>query len=80
MTSARALTAARRARALALAAALLASFALSLAPSTLIACPSCATRGGPGTGTYVLIASLVALPYGIVVVVLRIVRRLDRRE
>lgn len=52
--------------------------AASLVPDLADACPACATREAGAVDTLVLVAALVAAPYVIAVVVVRIVRRLDR--
>jgi hypothetical protein len=49
-----------------------------LVPSTAWACPACATRGGAGPGTLALVAGMIAVPYAVAVVALKIIRRLDR--
>ncbi len=62
-----------KAVALRLAVAILAS-----APAVALACPTCATREGPGVGVFALLAGMVAVPYGAAVVVIRIIRKLER--
>jgi hypothetical protein len=52
--------------------------ATALAPALAWACPACATRSGYGAGTAVLIAGLIATPYAVAVVALKIIRRLDK--
>ena len=57
----------------------LASAALVMsAPAAAWACPACATRSGPGAGTLALVAGMIALPYAVAVVALKIIRKLDR--
>jgi hypothetical protein len=51
---------------------------IALVPSAAWACPACATRGGPGTGTLVLVGAMIAVPYAVAVIALKIIRRLDR--
>lgn len=60
-----------RARAAALAALVVAT------PASAFACPSCATREGPGLGTLALVGAMIVVPYLVAMVVVRIVRRLD---
>jgi hypothetical protein len=50
----------------------------ALAPGAAWACPACATRSGPGTGTLVLLAGMIAVPYAVVVIAAKVIRRLDR--
>jgi hypothetical protein len=52
--------------------------AVALAPAAAWACPACATRSGPGTGTLVLVGAMIALPYAVVAVALKIIRRLEK--
>ncbi len=58
--------------------AILAGLIVVLAPVVALACPSCATREGPGLGVWALIGAFVAVPYGAAVVVLRIVRNMEK--
>lgn len=52
---------------------------LALAPAAAAwACPSCATRTGPGAGTIILIGAMIAVPYGVAYVALKVIRRLDK--
>ena len=46
--------------------------------STAWACPACAARGSGGTGTLLLVGTMIAVPYAVAVVALKIIRRLDR--
>jgi hypothetical protein len=50
---------------------------LVLAPSAAWACPSCA-REAPGSGTWVLLGAMIAVPYAVAVIVLKVIRKLDR--
>jgi hypothetical protein len=50
----------------------------TLLPAAAWACPACATRSSAGPGTALLIASLVAAPYAVAVVALKVIRRLDK--
>jgi hypothetical protein len=52
--------------------------AVLLTPAAAVACPSCATREGPGAGTLVLVGLMILVPYVVAVVALRVIRRLDR--
>jgi hypothetical protein len=52
--------------------------AAALAPATAWACPACATRAGYGAGTFVLIGVLIAAPYAVAAVALKVIRRLDK--
>jgi hypothetical protein len=49
-----------------------------LAPATAWACPACAARSGPGAGALALVAGMIAVPYAVAVIALKIIRRLDR--
>ena len=49
-----------------------------LAPGAAWACPSCATRGAPGPGTFLLLAGMIAIPYAVAVVAVKVIRKLDR--
>jgi hypothetical protein len=51
--------------------------AVLLSPAVAWACPACATREGPGAATFALIAAMIAVPYAVSAVVLKIIRRLD---
>jgi hypothetical protein len=53
---------------------------LTLAPAAAWACPSCATRSGPGVGTLVLVAGMIAVPYAVAVIAGKVIRRLDRDD
>jgi hypothetical protein len=55
-----------------------AAVAITLAPAAAWACPSCATRGGPGAGTLVLLAGMIVVPYAVAVIAAKVIRRLDR--
>jgi hypothetical protein len=52
--------------------------AAALVPALAWACPACATRSGPGTSTLLLIGGLIAAPYAVTAVALKIIRRLDK--
>jgi hypothetical protein len=52
--------------------------AVVLAPAAAWACPACATRSGPGAGTLVLVGAMIALPYAVVAVALKIIRKLEK--
>jgi hypothetical protein len=49
-----------------------------LAPAAAWACPSCATRGAPGAGTLALVAGMIAVPYAVAMIALKVIRKLDR--
>jgi hypothetical protein len=49
-----------------------------LAPSAVLACPACAAREGPGAGVLGLVGALIAVPYLVAAVTIRVVRRLER--
>jgi hypothetical protein len=52
--------------------------AAALAPSAALACPMCAERGDPNrVATFALLGGLLAVPYVIGIVVVRIVRKLE---
>jgi hypothetical protein len=51
---------------------------LVLAPAAVWACPACATRADPGSGTALLVGGLIAVPYAVAVVAIKIIRRLDK--
>lgn len=51
--------------------------ALTLAPAVARACPSCATREGAGAGLFAMLAGLVAVPYLVAVVVIKVIRKID---
>jgi hypothetical protein len=55
-----------------------AALAVALGPAVAWACPSCATRTGPGIGGLVLLGVMIAVPYAVAVVAIKVVRRLDR--
>ncbi len=48
-----------------------------LLPAAALACPVCARDGG-GPGTWALIAAMVAVPYGVAVAAIKLVRHIDR--
>ena len=54
------------------------ALALLALPGRALACPSCATREGPGLTTLALVAVMIAVPYVVTMVALRVIRRLDR--
>ena len=49
-----------------------------LVPGAAWACPACATRGAPGAGTLALLAGMIAVPYAVAVIALKVIRKLDR--
>jgi hypothetical protein len=50
---------------------------MTLAPSVAWACPACA-REAPGSGTWALLGAMIVVPYAVAVVVLKVIRKLDR--
>ena len=54
--------------------------AMMLAPAPAWACPACATRSAPGPGTFLLLAGMIAVPYAVAVVALKVIRKLDRER
>jgi hypothetical protein len=51
---------------------------LALLPGAAWACPACATRGGPGAETLVLVAGMIAVPYAVEFFAMKVLRKLDR--
>jgi hypothetical protein len=51
---------------------------LALVPATAWACPSCALRSSPGPGTFALLAGMIAVPYAVAMIAVKVIRRLDR--
>jgi hypothetical protein len=58
--------------------ATLAALGAWLAPAAAVACPACAAREGPGAAVLGLVGALIAVPYLIAAVTIRVVRRLER--
>ena len=55
--------------------------AVLLIPALALACPQCAGREeGNGLAIWLLIGTMVALPYGITMTVLRLIRRHDAAD
>jgi hypothetical protein len=52
---------------------------LATAPATALACPACAAREGPGTSVLVLVGALIAVPYLVAAVAIKVVRKLERQ-
>lgn len=52
---------------------------LSLSPIVAFACPQCASREGGGSFAAWILAGMIVLPFAVALVVLRIVRRGERR-
>jgi len=52
---------------------------LALSPASAWACPSCALREGPGVGILLAVAAMIAAPYLVALVAIRVVRRLERK-
>ncbi len=57
--------------------AALAAAAVFLASRMAEACPACATREAAGLGTYALVGAMIAVPYIVSVVAIRVIRGLD---
>jgi hypothetical protein len=55
----------------------LAAALVTLAPAAAWACPACATRTGPGAATLALLAGMIAVPYAVAVIALKVIRKLD---
>ncbi len=51
----------------------------SLAPAAALACPACAAREGPGGGVLALVGALIAVPYLVAAVAIKVIRNLERR-
>jgi hypothetical protein len=51
----------------------------TLYPLAAWACPACATRSS-GPGTLALVGAMIAIPYGVAAVALKVIRRLDRPD
>jgi hypothetical protein len=47
-----------------------------LAPAPALACPACALHTPSGPGMFALIAAMIAVPYAVAVVALKVIRRL----
>jgi hypothetical protein len=52
--------------------------AAALAPAAALACPTCATRDGPGAGMLVAVGAMISLPFAVAAVTIRVIRRLER--
>lgn len=55
-------------------------FVWAAVPAWAWACPSCATRERPGVASLALVFAMIAVPYVVTAVVLKVIRRLDREE
>jgi hypothetical protein len=49
-----------------------------LAPGVALACPSCATRESGGATLFVLLAGMIAVPYVIAAITIKVFRKLER--
>jgi hypothetical protein len=58
--------------------AMIVAMIVALMPASAWACSACATRSGYGSATALLIAGLIAAPYAVAAVALKIIRRLDK--
>jgi hypothetical protein len=47
-------------------------------PALALACPTCATREGPGAAVLLAVGAMIACPFVIAAVTIRVVRRLER--
>jgi hypothetical protein len=57
------------------------AIALLLAsPGLALACPTCATRDGPGVGVLLAVGAMIALPFVVAAVTIRVVRKLERGQ
>ena len=54
--------------------------AVSASPGAAWACPACATREGAGATVFALIGLMIAVPYVIAVITIRVMRRLERES
>lgn len=54
--------------------------ALVLVPAAAIACPACATREDAGLGMLALVGIMIAVPYVVAAVALRVIRRLAKDD
>ncbi len=43
-----------------------------------ILCPVCATRTGQGWGTYAVIGAMIAVPYVVTAVALKVIKRISK--
>jgi len=53
---------------------------VTAAPGLAVACPMCALRGGPGAAVLALVAGMIAVPYVIAVVAIRVARKIETSE
>jgi hypothetical protein len=51
---------------------------LSCAPALALACPTCATRDAPGLAVLAAVGAMIAIPYVVAVVAIKVVRKLER--
>ena len=56
----------------------LAAAAAVLAPAIALACPACAAREAPGNGVLTLVGALIAVPYLVGAVAIKVIRNLER--
>ena len=57
----------------------LAAAALTLlGPASALACPACASRDAPGSGVWALVGALIAVPYLVAAVAIKVIRNLER--
>lgn len=50
------------------------------APAVALACPACAGRDDPGLGVGTMIALLIAIPYLVATVAIRVIRRVENGD
>ena len=48
-------------------------------PAAALACPTCAAREAPGLGALAALGAMVAIPFVIAAVTIKVVRRLERQ-
>jgi hypothetical protein len=48
------------------------------APGLALACPTCATRDAPGLALLAAVGGMIAIPYVVAVVAIKVVRKLER--
>lgn len=51
---------------------------LGSAPALALACPTCATREAPGLAVLAAVVGMIAAPYLVALVAIKVVRKLER--
>ena len=51
---------------------------LGSAPALALACPTCATRDAPGLAVLAAVLGMIAVPYLVAMVAIKVVRKLER--